>query len=100
MFQLLMSREEYTQTRDIWQQSKERVRYDTLVGWISRPNLDVMYEGAGQFKTRVRTDSEGFRRNPYPSRSNIVLVGDSFCFGWGVEDNQTAAYWMGAYNVS
>lgn len=92
-------RQLYMETRDTWQASPARVQYDTLVGWISRPNLATPFVNA-EFKTTVRTDGEGFRMNPYPTRSRIVLVGDSFTFGWGVNDNETAAYWLGAYNVS
>ena len=94
------ARADYMQRRDVWQSSDGRVMYDTLVGWITRPNLDIVYESAGEFHTRVRTDSEGFRANPHPPGSRLVLVGDSFVFGWGVEDGETVGALLSARNVS
>lgn len=50
---------------------------------------------ATEFSVSVRTDSSGFRndqefhREKTPGTYRILGLGDSFAFGWGVEENQT-----------
>jgi hypothetical protein len=71
----------------------ERVhtRYDAELGWVAIPNLYIkdMY-GPGVY---LRTNARGFRnneeidpRNP-ADRLRIICSGDSFTFGWGVDND-------------
>jgi lysophospholipase L1-like esterase len=45
---------------------------------------------AGDFAFTYHTDAYGFRNPmPWPGRAEVVVVGDSMAFGYGVEDDQT-----------
>jgi lysophospholipase L1-like esterase len=73
---------------------------DNELGHRSRPNFDGWLV-APEFRNRIQTDSDGFRgRNHLPPGKNgklrIMALGDSFTFGYGVEEdevfeNRTAA---------
>src|SRR5271165_6751316 len=67
--------------------------YDRELGWVSLPNvyLPNMY-GPGKY---LRTDSQRFRDNadfapivPY-GKARIICSGDSFTFGFGVDNDHT-----------
>ena len=67
--------------------------YDRELGWVSLPNvyLPNMY-GPGKY---LRTDSQRFRDNadfapivPY-GKARIICSGDSFTFGFGVDNDNT-----------
>jgi hypothetical protein len=68
-------------------------RYDPELGWVSEPNVLIpdMY-GKG---TYLRTDSRGFRDDveagptPTAGKIRIVCSGDSFTFGYGVDNAHT-----------
>jgi hypothetical protein len=69
---------------------RSHTRYDAELGWVAIPNLYIedMY-GSGVY---LRTNVRGFRkneeidpRNP-PDRLRIICSGDSFTFGWGVDN--------------
>ena len=43
----------------------------------------------GSFAFNFSTDSYGFRNSsPWPRRADIVVLGDSMAFSYGVEDNE------------
>src|SRR5262245_30566719 len=75
----------------------ERGRFHTFdpdAGWICQPELDLRYELPGSFDLRVRCNSRGLRDIEHsfekaPGRLRIVCVGDSFMWGYGVEDDET-----------
>ncbi|MCA9433848.1 MAG: hypothetical protein KC940_25225 [Candidatus Omnitrophica bacterium] len=71
----------------VW--NPENTRFDSELGYMTRPNLDVPFEN-WEYKTRVRTNSWGFRDDEESLHDpKILLLGDSYCFGWGVEDDKT-----------
>jgi hypothetical protein len=46
--------------------------------------------------TRVTTDADGFRAVPFPSNKyNILIYGDSHCFGSGLSDDETFPWRLG-----
>lgn len=67
--------------------------YDDLLGWKGVKNLSAPYYSK-DFHVTVKHDAEGYR-NIYPSyvegKKNYLLIGDSYAWGWGVEDDETAA---------
>ena len=59
-----------------------------------RPHVETEFQGVP-----VETNSCGMRGPEYsasynPQRYRIALLGDSFAFGWGVEENETFAHIM------
>jgi lysophospholipase L1-like esterase len=51
-------------------------------GRIERPGVESSFT--------YRTDEHGFRNpSPWPERAEIVVLGDSLAFGYGVEDDKT-----------
>lgn len=68
-------------------------RYDAELGWVNRPNLflDSVY-GPGIF---IRTNAQGFRNaqnfpaEAPPGRLRVICSGDSFTFGYGVDNDHT-----------
>jgi len=63
--------------------------YDRRLGFFHNANIDVRFKNA-EFDTRVRTNSLGFRDDEDSLKNpEVLFLGDSFCFGWGVEDDET-----------
>lgn len=69
-------------------------RADGLLGWSHRPNWETVHE-TENFRATVRTEGRGLRDTPQPTPTGdgktyrILVIGDSFAFGWGVEDHET-----------
>ena len=68
------------------------VAYDEELGWKLQPNIDVPSSQL-EFGLRVRTDAMGLRTSGHTDtwRSiprRVLVAGDSFAFGWGVEGDQ------------
>ena len=63
------------------------------------PHADVAYVMPASVKDQIRagrmaftyqTDQHGFRnRSPWPARADVVILGDSLAFGFGVDDHQS-----------
>jgi len=66
--------------------------YHPLLGHTLRPNLtDVRIKYRHYLDYTFRTNKDGFRGLDWdrsPARKNIVVLGDSFAFGWGVEETE------------
>jgi hypothetical protein len=66
-------------------------RWDPHTNYRLRPDLDIAF-ATGEFTTHIRTNADGLRDEPWDpaeARPVIVLVGDSFVFGHGVEASET-----------
>jgi lysophospholipase L1-like esterase len=65
-------------------------RPDGTLGYVLRPDWETIQEGE-EYSVRVTTNSLGLRGASAPARKppgahRILVVGDSFAFGYGVED--------------
>ncbi len=83
--------------------------YDSLLGWTNLPNFslqDLYGPGAS-----LHTNSSGFRGSadtpddPRPGTRRVICSGDSFTFGFGVDDDQAwcaqlQALWKGVETVN
>lgn len=68
-------------------------RSDETLGWRPRENVKGEHRIEGSFTTTFRTNSRGLRDREYsiekPNGVNrIVVIGDSFTWGWGVGDQE------------
>jgi GDSL-like Lipase/Acylhydrolase len=67
-------------------------RYDPLLGWSHQPGSEGIHEKA-DFAVHVVTSAQGLRDRLYPEARvpglcRMIAVGDSFTWGFGVEDGQ------------
>ena len=61
---------------------------DPHLGFLYKPNLSGRV-GRHDFEFTFSTDENGFRNpSPWPEQADIVVVGDSMAFGYGVNDEQ------------
>ena len=62
--------------------------FDPYIGHLHKANATIDKAGR-DFQTQHHTDAHGFRnRWPWPERADIVVVGDSLVFGYGVADDE------------
>ena len=54
-----------------------------------KPNLDMRVYGHPEFSYRVRTNPDGLRDEPFEGDFDIAAIGDSFTFGFGVEEAES-----------
>ena len=67
---------------------------DAHLGWKPAPGLDDTFYGP-DYSIHIRTDADGYRLGELGeadySRGLIVLLGDSYAFGWGLSTGDTFA---------
>jgi hypothetical protein len=64
-----------------WQ---ELMQFEPIVGWKPKANLDTHAKADTIFK--ITTDAQGWRGKTNLAESKIVVFGDSFAFGHGIDD--------------
>ena len=69
--------------------------FDPVVGWTLPKGAEIAFESE-EFRTQVRTNAEGYRDAEWDgasrgARTRVAILGDSFAFGWGVEDGESFA---------
>jgi hypothetical protein len=68
---------------------EQLIEFDPAIGWKPRPNLDTHHLMADLF--RISTDADGWRGRSTLAESEIVVFGDSFAAGYGVDDDELFA---------
>ena len=63
----------------------ELMTFDAALGWKPRPDLDTYYLAEHDDVFRVITDGDGWPGRRRLDDSEIVVIGDSFAFGYGVD---------------
>ncbi len=63
---------------------------DPYLGFVYPPNYEGRFErDGGDFAFTYTTDEHGFRNpSPWPEHAEIVVLGDSMAFSYGVDDEQ------------
>jgi len=70
---------------------EELIEFDQRFGWKPTPNLDTYHLADDLF--RVTTDAEGWRgQHTTISESQLIVLGDSFAWGYGVDDKNFFAH--------
>ncbi len=69
------------------------IAWHPVRAWGNRPDVSVSY-GEPEFVTTMTHNSAGYRNrevavDPTPGRDRILVLGDSFAYGVGVENNET-----------
>ncbi|MBF0275969.1 MAG: SGNH/GDSL hydrolase family protein [Nitrospinae bacterium] len=67
-------------------------KMDSQTGWLYKENVQCNFSSK-EFNTTVTTNNYGFRDEDFALEKKdhvkrIVVLGDSFTFGWGVEQNE------------
>ena len=79
--------------RVFFPQELNYLRFDDITKYSGRPNAQSVHKGK-EFDTNIILNSKGFRDKEYSYNKlkdvyRILILGDSFTFGIGVENNET-----------
>jgi len=77
----------YSSSRNIWQNQADCVAYDEQL--IYKPKNGTCEFNNLEFKTRLNFSDSGRSTGTKPEGDPIVVLGDSFAMGWGVNDDET-----------
>lgn len=66
-----------------WQ---ELIEFQPEIGWKPKPDLDAYALDLNGDAFRLTTDSAGWRGTRTISESQVVVFGDSYAFGYGIDD--------------
>lgn len=69
----------------------ELITFDPALGWKPRPNLDAHYLAEGDDVFRMMTDRDGWAGGASLDDSDVVVIGDSFASGYGVDAGRSFA---------
>jgi hypothetical protein len=61
------------------------IQYEPEIGWKQVPNLNGSYADRNGDRCTVRTDAEGWPGTHGMQESDVLVFGDSFAFGYGVD---------------
>jgi len=61
--------------------------YDPVLGWKPGPNLDAHYYAKSDDVFHLVTDSEGWAGRCSVEEADIIAIGDSFTFGYGIDSD-------------
>lgn len=83
----------YMEVRNIVQRTHSEVSPHPIIGYIPKANLKKEFKNR-EFRTTIETNSRNMRDREYPlekipGKKRIAVFGDSFVFGWGVENDET-----------
>lgn len=68
---------------------RDLIEFEPTIGWKPMSNLDTHYVAVGNDICHIITDSYGWLGRNRLSDSSIVVIGDSFAFGYGVNINDS-----------
>lgn len=81
---------------------KRYTEYDDLLGWISMPDMYIrdMYGPGIYLKTNEQRfrNNNNFSLNPPPNKIRVICSGDSFTFGFGVDNDHTWCQYLAFVN--
>jgi hypothetical protein len=71
---------------------RELIAYDPQLGWKPRPGIAAHYLADRDDVFRLVTDGEGWPGTRTIDDSDVIVVGDSFAFGYGVDTERSFAH--------
>lgn len=75
----------------LWQEDPACAQFDPALVYVPKPGV-ARFRGI-EFDTPITTTPEGLRRQPGLGEGSkaapVVITGDSYAMGWGVNDNET-----------
>lgn len=75
------------------------VQHHAQLGWSYRPGAQARHV-TGEFEVAIAINPRGYRDGPWRTREEgrklLLVLGDSYAFGWGVEQDQRASSLLAA----
>lgn len=63
--------------------------FDPHIGWKPKPNLDTYSLARWDDVYHILTDQDGWPGNSPIDESDVIVFGDSFAFGYGIDSNKS-----------